>query len=420
MRRELPPPRHPARGRRRRASRSLSPPASSTSSSATSSSARSTRASSAARTTSPSIPGRDFGPGIVPLGPRSQPRRAAHLPPGDRARTAPAPPSTLPGLEHGRASSPPSGGRSARISVTTATAASQTSTSACTPRTSATASPYRSRGRWTRSTTRSTGSACTCCSSGSAASGSPAALGLLVGEAALRPVGQLTGVAEEVTATRDLSRRIDVELARRARPARLGVQRDARRARRLGEGAAPTRRRRVARAAHAARQPAHEHRGARWAARSCPPDERQKLLADVIGQVEELSALVGDLVEIDRDAAGRDRGRPSRRARRGERSPARRVRTPKVAFRAELEESVVRGAPAQLDRAVSNLLDNAAKWSDLGRRPRLGHRGDGARPRPGDRRGGPPPRLRPLLPRHERPQPARLRASGSRSSARWR
>jgi two-component system sensor histidine kinase MprB len=39
------------------------------------------------------------------------------------------------------------------------------------------------------------------------------------------------------------------------------------------------------------------------------------------------------------------------------------VRAPKVLFRTQLRESVVRGAPAQLDRAVSNLLDNAAKWS---------------------------------------------------------
>jgi two-component system sensor histidine kinase MprB len=37
-----------------------------------------------------------------------------------------------------------------------------------------------------------------------------------------------------------------------------------------------------------------------------------------------------------------------------------------VAFRAKLAESVVRGSAPQLDRAVSNLLDNAAKWSPPG------------------------------------------------------
>ena len=50
---------------------------------------------------------------------------------------------------------------------------------------------------------------------------------------------------------------------RRALAARGDVQHDARRARGLGAGAAPARLRRVARAAHAADQPAHEHRGAR-------------------------------------------------------------------------------------------------------------------------------------------------------------
>src|SRR5207244_13043525 len=36
--------------------------------------------------------------------------------------------------------------------------------------------------------------------------------------------------------------------------------------------------------------------------KALPAGERRKLLADVIGQVEELSALVGDLVALDPDA----------------------------------------------------------------------------------------------------------------------
>src|SRR4029077_14875054 len=41
-----------------------------------------------------------------------------------------------------------------------------------------------------------------------------------------------------------------------------------------------------------------------------------------------------------------------------------RSHAPGVEFRTELEESVVQASPAQADRAVSNLLDNAAKWSE--------------------------------------------------------
>ena len=36
---------------------------------------------------------------------------------------------------------------------------------------------------------------------------------------------------------------------------------------------------------------------------------------------------------------------------------------PSVKFTTDLQESVVHGAPSTIERAVSNLLDNAAKWS---------------------------------------------------------
>jgi two-component system sensor histidine kinase MprB len=36
---------------------------------------------------------------------------------------------------------------------------------------------------------------------------------------------------------------------------------------------------------------------------------------------------------------------------------------PGVIFKPELEETLIRGVPATIERAISNLLDNAAKWS---------------------------------------------------------
>ena len=39
---------------------------------------------------------------------------------------------------------------------------------------------------------------------------------------------------------------------------------------------------------------------------------------------------------------------------------------PGVTFTSDLEESLVRGVPATIERAVGNLLDNAAKWSPAG------------------------------------------------------
>jgi two-component system, OmpR family, sensor histidine kinase MprB len=186
-------------------------------------------------------------------------------------------------------------------------------------------------------------------------------LGLLVATAALRPVGSLTTVAEEVTATRDLSRRIDVrshdELGRLASAFNeMLVALDT---------SVKAQRRLVADASHELRTPLASLRTnieVLAGGKRLPAAERQKLLDDVIVEVEELSALVGDLVEIDRERpADVEDVRLDHLV--GNAVARAKVRAPKVLFRTQLQESVVRGAPAQLDRAVSNLLDNAAKWS---------------------------------------------------------
>ena len=39
---------------------------------------------------------------------------------------------------------------------------------------------------------------------------------------------------------------------------------------------------------------------------------------------------------------------------------------PNVAFTTDFDESLVHGAPSTIERAVANLLDNAAKWSPPG------------------------------------------------------
>jgi two-component system sensor histidine kinase MprB len=186
-------------------------------------------------------------------------------------------------------------------------------------------------------------------------------LGLVVATAALRPVRSLTSVAEEVTATRDLTRRIDVhshdELGRLASAFNAMLV--------ALDTSVKAQRRLVADASHELRTPLSSLRTnieVLAGGKELPVGERQKLLADVTGQVEELSALVGDLVEIDRERPAEvEDVRLDELVRQ---AVARaKVRAPKVLFRTKLEESLVRGAPAQLERAVSNLLDNAAKWS---------------------------------------------------------
>jgi two-component system sensor histidine kinase MprB len=91
-------------------------------------------------------------------------------------------------------------------------------------------------------------------------------------------------------------------------------------------------------------------------------EDRERLLSDVVEQSEELSALVGDLIELARGDQPIDSPDDIRldgiveeavdRARRN---------APGVTFETELEPVVVDGVPDRLLRAVNNLLDNATK-----------------------------------------------------------
>jgi two-component system sensor histidine kinase MprB len=48
---------------------------------------------------------------------------------------------------------------------------------------------------------------------------------------------------------------------------------------------------------------------------------------------------------------------------------------PNVAFKTDLEESLVNGDPQTIERAVANLIDNAAKWSPDGGEVEIGVHG---------------------------------------------
>jgi two-component system, OmpR family, sensor histidine kinase MprB len=192
------------------------------------------------------------------------------------------------------------------------------------------------------------------------------ALGLAVSRAALAPVRRLTTATETVTATGDLSERIEPgghdELGRLASSfdTMLGALEESTRAQSQL----------VADASHELRTPLTSLRTnieVLASERSLPPGERERLLSDVVEQLKEMTTLVAELIELAR----------------GEREPARpeevrldlvaadavertRRNRPGVTFTTDLQESVVHGVPATIERAVANLLDNAAKWSPPG------------------------------------------------------
>jgi two-component system sensor histidine kinase MprB len=190
-----------------------------------------------------------------------------------------------------------------------------------------------------------------------------AALGLAVARAALAPVRRLTTATENVTETGDLSERIDTggrdELSRLAGSfnTMLGALEESTRAQRQL----------VADASHELRTPLTSLRTnieVLASNRRLPAGERERLLKDVVEQLGEMTTLIAELIELARGEQQRAEPEEVRldlvAADAVER--ARRDR-PAVNFVTSIEESVVHGIPSNIERAVANLLDNAAKWS---------------------------------------------------------
>jgi two-component system sensor histidine kinase MprB len=98
-----------------------------------------------------------------------------------------------------------------------------------------------------------------------------------------------------------------------------------------------------------------------------PEQEMVDLRADVLAQIEELSTLVGDLVDLTRDDAGQVVHEPVEMSEVIDRSLERvRRRRNDIHFDVEVIGWQVYGDPAGLSRAALNLMDNAAKWSPPG------------------------------------------------------
>jgi two-component system sensor histidine kinase MprB len=93
-------------------------------------------------------------------------------------------------------------------------------------------------------------------------------------------------------------------------------------------------------------------------------EARAELLEDVRAQIEEMSTLVGDLVELARDEPLRTVVEQVDLAEVVERAVARaRRRGTGLTFDVQMDPWWVTGEAASLERAVTNLLDNAVKWS---------------------------------------------------------
>jgi two-component system, OmpR family, sensor histidine kinase MprB len=195
--------------------------------------------------------------------------------------------------------------------------------------------------------------------------GLAALVGWIAADRVMAPIADLSEAARHVSETQDLGRRIDVrtedevgQLAAQFNAMLDALDRSQRAQRRL-----------VADASHELRTPVTSVRAniELLAEGLVPDDERAGVLADAREQVEELSALVVDLIELARgdepvaevedvrlDAVVAEAVQRARR------------HAPGVRFAESVEPAVVEGVPDRLARAVNNLLDNAARHSPPG------------------------------------------------------
>ena len=192
-------------------------------------------------------------------------------------------------------------------------------------------------------------------------------LGLLVTRTAAAPVARLSDAAERVTETGDLSLRID-EPGTEDEIGRLASRFNAMMA--ALEGSVAAQRRLVADASHELRTPLTSVRAnidLLASGRLTDPREREELLADVRAQLEELTAIVNDVVELARGSEQPVAFADVRLDEVVREDVVRFERTaPAFTVHADLRPTVVNGDAVRISRAVRNMLDNAAKWSPPG------------------------------------------------------
>ena len=189
-----------------------------------------------------------------------------------------------------------------------------------------------------------------------------ALLGVLVARTALVPVARFTARTEALTGSLDLSQRLQIsgrdELARLAQSFNATLD--------ALERSIHAQRHLIADASHELRTPIASlqanvqvlREGDRLSA-----EDQESLRGDIEAELAELTSLVSDVVEL---ARGANLDREPEEVRLDEIVGAvveRMRRRSDVEFELHLEPTIVRGDAARIDRAISNLLDNARKWS---------------------------------------------------------
>ncbi len=201
-----------------------------------------------------------------------------------------------------------------------------------------------------------------------------ALLGRLVAGTAVLPLKRLTAATEHVAETRDLSRRIqpsgEDELGRLATS--FNAMLDAlERSMSALDASVHAQRQLVADASHELRTPVTSLRTnieiLQQQGEYMDGEEHDRLLGDVVEQIEQLTLLMNDLIDLARGEEPRADAEDVRLDLLvGEVIERASRQAPATELHAELEPTILTGVPSRLERAVSNLVDNAIKYSPAG------------------------------------------------------
>jgi len=188
-------------------------------------------------------------------------------------------------------------------------------------------------------------------------------IGAVVARSALAPIRRFTNQTEQVTSTLDQPRRLDEEGAIEIRrlAASFNQTLDAL------ERSVEAQRHLIADASHELRTPIAALRSniqIFLEADQLPPEEQEELQEAILAELDDLTGLVSDVLqlargttpneaveEIELDAIVRE---ATERAIR---------RSQSLTFDTELEPTVIRNSADRVTRAVTNVVDNARKWS---------------------------------------------------------
>jgi two-component system sensor histidine kinase MprB len=192
-----------------------------------------------------------------------------------------------------------------------------------------------------------------------------AVLGALVARTALAPIARFTRRTESLAGELDLSERLGVsggeELERLATSFNTTLD--------ALERSLLAQRQLIADAGHELRTPISSLRANIQTledAHRLPAAEQQRLRADIVDELDELTTLVGDVVELARGSRAPSERGEVRLDELAAEAVARTRRRGELRFELDLQPTVVRGEADRINRAISNLLDNARKWSPPG------------------------------------------------------